>query len=145
MSEVREIFYFGNRIITDVERGKLCLTNRSDISLLCRAKSTEITNAMLKILQPLNTIVTEIQFLQILQCFQIFDFSDAVRLQRKDFEASQTVEILTVIASINVTAISETHTSSFVILFLPSQSSSRLARASRFSICCVWHVSENAN
>jgi hypothetical protein len=53
---------------------------------------------MVNILQPLNTVVTEVQFLQILQCFKIFNFSDAVRLQRKDFEASQTVEILTVIA-----------------------------------------------
>ena len=33
MTKVREIFYFGNRIITNVERGKLCLTNRSDVSL----------------------------------------------------------------------------------------------------------------
>ena len=32
MSKVREIFYFGNRIITNVERSKLCLTNRSDVS-----------------------------------------------------------------------------------------------------------------
>jgi hypothetical protein len=68
----------------------------------------EATNVMLKILQPLNTIVAKIQFLQILQCFKIFNFSDAVRLQRKDFEAPQTAEILTVIASINVTVISET-------------------------------------
>ena len=67
----------------------------------------EVTNVMLKILQPLNTIVTEVQFLQILQCFKIFHFSDAVRLQRKDFEASETVEILTALASINVTVISE--------------------------------------
>jgi hypothetical protein len=63
---------------------------------------------MLKILQPLNAIVAEVQFLQILQCFKIFDFSDAVRLQRKDFEAFQTVEILTAIASINVNVIGET-------------------------------------
>jgi hypothetical protein len=68
----------------------------------------DVTNVMLKILQPLNTIVAEVEFLQILQCFKIFDFSDAVRLQRKDFEASQTVEILTAIASINVTVINET-------------------------------------
>ena len=33
MFEVREIFYFGNRIITNVKRGKLCLTNRSDVGL----------------------------------------------------------------------------------------------------------------
>ena len=63
MFEVREIFYFGNRIITNVKRGKLCLTNRSDVSLPCRAKSMEVTNAMLKILQPLNTIVAEVEFL----------------------------------------------------------------------------------
>jgi predicted Zn-dependent protease len=63
----------------------------------------EVTNVMLKILQPLNTVVAEVEFLQILQSFEIFDFSDAVRLQRKDFEASQTVEILTAIESINVT------------------------------------------
>lgn len=63
MFEVREIFYFGNRIITNVERGKLCLTNCPDVSLRCNAKSMEITNVMLKILQPLNTIVTEVQFL----------------------------------------------------------------------------------
>ena len=63
---------------------------------------------MFKILQPLNTIVTEVQFLQVLQCFKIFDFSDAVRLQREDFEASQTAEILTVIVSINVAATSKT-------------------------------------
>jgi hypothetical protein len=100
---------------------------------------------MLKILQPLNTIVAEVQFLQILQCFKIFDFSDAVRLQREDFEASQTVEILTAIASINVNVISENPTSSFEILFLPSQSSSRLTRASRFSICWIWHISESAH
>ena len=31
MSEVREIFYFWNRIITNVKRGKLCLTG-SDVS-----------------------------------------------------------------------------------------------------------------
>jgi hypothetical protein len=68
----------------------------------------EVTNVMREILQPLNTIVAEVQFLQILQCFKIFDFSDAVRLQRKDFEVSQTIEILTVIASINVNVISET-------------------------------------
>jgi hypothetical protein len=63
MFEMREIFYFGNRIITDIKRGKLCLANRSDISLPCRAKSIEVTNGMLKILQPLNTIVTEVEFL----------------------------------------------------------------------------------
>jgi hypothetical protein len=27
MSEVREIFYFGNRIIANIKRGELCLTN----------------------------------------------------------------------------------------------------------------------
>jgi hypothetical protein len=48
----------------------------------------KVTNVILKILQPLNTIVAEVQFLQILQRFQIFNFSDAVRLQRKNFEAS---------------------------------------------------------
>lgn len=90
---------------------------------------------MLKILQPFNTIVAEVQFLQTFQCLEIFNFSDAVRLQRKDSEASQTVEILTVIMSINVTGGQRNPTSSFVILFLPSQSSSRLTRASRFSIC----------
>jgi len=63
---------------------------------------------MLEILQPLDTVVAEIEFFQILQCFEIFDFSDAVRLQRKDFEASQSVEILTAIGSINVKVISET-------------------------------------
>ncbi len=68
----------------------------------------EVTNVMLKVLQALNTIVAEVEFLQILQCFKIFDFADAVRLQRKDFEASQAVEILTAIESINVTVISET-------------------------------------
>lgn len=68
----------------------------------------EVTNVMLKILQPLNAIVAEVQFLQILQRFQIFNFSDAVRLQCKNFETSQAVEILTAIASINVNVISET-------------------------------------
>ena len=67
----------------------------------------EVTNVLFKILQPLDAIVAEVQFLQILQRFQIFNFSDAVRLQRKNFEASQTVEILTVIASINVNVISK--------------------------------------
>jgi hypothetical protein len=69
--------------------------------------SMKATNVMVEILKPLNTIVTEVQFLQILQCFKIFDFSDAVRLQGKNFEASQTVEILRALASINVTVISE--------------------------------------
>jgi len=105
------------------------------------AKSIDITNGMLKILQLFDTIVAEIQFLQTFKCIEVFDFSDAVRLQRKDPKASQTVEILRVIPSIKVTVISETPTSSFVILFLPSQSSSRLTRASRFSICLVRYVS----
>ncbi len=52
---------------------------------------------MLKILQPLDTIVAEVKFLQILKCFKFFDFSDAVRLQGKDSQALQPVEILTVI------------------------------------------------
>jgi hypothetical protein len=39
---------------------------------------------MLEILQPFNTIVAEVQFLQTFQCLEIFNFSDAVRLQRKD-------------------------------------------------------------
>jgi len=56
MSEVRKIFYFGNRIITNVKRGELCLTNQSDVSL--QGKVDEATDVMLKILQPLNTIVT---------------------------------------------------------------------------------------
>jgi hypothetical protein len=55
---------------------------------------------MLKVLQSLNTIVAEVQFLQTFKCFEIFDFSDAVGLQRKDSEASQPVEILTVISSL---------------------------------------------
>jgi hypothetical protein len=43
---------------------------------------------MLKILQAFYTIMTEVQFLQISECFEVFDFSNAVRLQRKDSEAS---------------------------------------------------------
>jgi hypothetical protein len=30
MSEVREIFYFGNRIVTDIKCGELRLTNTID-------------------------------------------------------------------------------------------------------------------
>jgi hypothetical protein len=70
-------------------------------------KSIGATNVMLKILQSFNAVVAEVQFFQTFQCFEIFNFSDAVRLQRKDSEASQTVEILTVIMSINVTAVGE--------------------------------------
>jgi len=63
---------------------------------------------MLKILQAFNAIVAKIQFLQTFECIEVFDFSDAVRLQREYFEASQTVEILGVIALINDTEINET-------------------------------------
>jgi hypothetical protein len=43
---------------------------------------------MLKILQAFYTIMAEVQFLQVSECFKVFDFSNAVRLQRKNFEAS---------------------------------------------------------
>jgi hypothetical protein len=115
------------------------------VKFAIEAKSIGITNGMLKILQLFDTIVAEIQFLQTFECIEIFDFSDAVRLQRKDLKASQTVEILRVIQLIKVTVISETPTSSFVILFLPSQSSSRLTSASRFSICLVRCISGGAH
>ena len=61
---------------------------------------------MLKILQLFDTIVAEIQFLQTFECIEVFNGSDAVRLQRKDPKASQTVEILRVIRSMKVTVIS---------------------------------------
>jgi hypothetical protein len=63
---------------------------------------------MLKILQAFNAIVAEIQFLQTFECIEVFEFSDAVRLQREDSEASQTVEFLGVgvIVSINDTSTS---------------------------------------
>ena len=92
---------------------------------------------MLKILQTLDAIVAEVKFLQAFERLEIFNFSDAVRLQRKDSEASQTVEILKVITLIKVTVTLRNQTSSFVILFLPNQSSSRLTKVSRFSICLV--------
>jgi hypothetical protein len=100
---------------------------------------------MFKVLQPFDTIVAEIQFLQTFESIKVFDCSDAIRLQCKDSKASQTIEILRVISSIRVIVISEILTSSFVILFLPSQSSSRLTRASRFSICLVGYVSGGAH
>lgn len=96
---------------------------------------------MFKILQLFDTIMAEIQFLQTFECIEVFDFSDAVRLQRKDPKASQTVEILRVIQSIKVNVISKTPTSSFVILFFPSHSSSKFTKASRFSIFLVRYVS----
>jgi len=117
----------------------------SIVKFSIRAKSIDITNVMLKILQLFDTIVAEIQFLQTFECIEVFDFSDAVRLQRKNPKASQTIEVLRVIPSIKVTVISETPTSSFVILFLPSQSSSKLTRASRFSICLVRYASGGAH
>jgi hypothetical protein len=61
---------------------------------------------MLKILQAFNAIVAEIQFLQTFECIEVFEFPDAIRLQREDSEASQTVEILGVIVSINDTLMS---------------------------------------
>lgn len=115
------------------------------LRLAISTKSIEVTNVMLKILQLFDTIVAEIQFLQTFECIKVFDCSNAVRLQRKDSEAFQAVEILRAIVSVNVTVISETPTSSLIILFLPSQSSSRLTRASRFSICLVWYVSDRAH
>ena len=63
---------------------------------------------MLKILQAFNAVVAKIQLLQTFECIEVFDFPDAVRLQREDSEASQTVEILGVIVSIKDTVISET-------------------------------------
>lgn len=107
---MREVFYFGNRIVTDIQRGELRLTNTIDRTLARHVEQSQylVTNVLLKILQSLDTVVTEVQFLQTLQSFEIFDFSDAVRLQRKDPETSQTAKVLTVIVSINVTAIGET-------------------------------------
>lgn len=61
MCEVREIFYFGDRIVTDIERGELCLANTiALLSLPSEQKSIDITNGMLKILQLFDTIVAEI-------------------------------------------------------------------------------------
>jgi hypothetical protein len=108
-----------------------------------RGKMTRATDIVLKILQTLYTIMTEVQLLQRFEWFKIFKFSYAVRLQRKDFETFQTVEVLRAIISIDVTVVSTSPTSSFEILFLPNQSSSRLTRASRFSICLVRYVSDS--
>ncbi len=76
---------------------------------------------MLKILQAFNAIVAEIQFLQTFECIEVFDFSDAIRLQREDSEASQTVEILGVIVSINDTLISETPPPASRSYFFPAK------------------------
>ena len=108
MCEMREVFYFWDKIASNVKSGELSLTDTTINQPPTRTKTAGATHIMFKILQAFYTIVAEIQFLQTFECFEILNLSNPVRLQREDFETPQSTKILEASASINVTVLGAT-------------------------------------